>query len=189
MNEDKICKLYNQGLSMRCIAIKFNTNHKRISKILNNKNIKTRPPKNLRGKKKFNCNKERTYNNMATHIRFDIAFNWFMQFNDIDKVKCLNEVITNRGDRFNVNANWYKEYILKFYYDKQFNNIYSKWVKNGRSDKYLKPTIDHIHSKSKGGKNNLNNLQFLTWFENRAKCDMNQEEWDNLKNNITNYLT
>ena len=34
---------------------------------------------------------------------------------------------------------------------------------------------------SKGGTYDIENLQVLTWFENRAKCDMNQEEWEKFK--------
>lgn len=40
----------------------------------------------------------------------------------------------------------------------------------------------------KGGTNALDNLQFLSWFENRCKNDMSQEEWDNLKSNIEEYF-
>ena len=35
------------------------------------------------------------------------------------------------------------------------------------------------------GKNNLENFQFLTTFENLAKRDMTMEEWNNFKN-LTN---
>ena len=34
----------------------------------------------------------------------------------------------------------------------------------------------------------LDNLQFLTWFENRAKNDMSMDEWIDIKNNIKDYL-
>ena len=40
----------------------------------------------------------------------------------------------------------------------------------------------------KGGTNNINNLQVLTWFENRCKNDMTQKEWDNMKERIGDYL-
>lgn len=29
----------------------------------------------------------------------------------------------------------------------------------------------------------------LTWFENRCKNDMSQEEWNNIKSNIKDYLS
>lgn len=43
------------------------------------------------------------------------------------------------------------------------------------------PSLDHIHPQAKKGSWNLENLQFLTWFENRAKADMSQEEWGKFK--------
>lgn len=187
INEKEICDIYLSGSSMRNIAVKFNTNHKLISRILFRNGINKREYKNLRGKTKFDCNKKRLCNNMATHIRFNVDYEWFMQFKDFDKLKTLNEVITKRGDRFDCDTEWYKEYILKFYNDIQFNRIYDNWIESNR-DKYLKPSIDHINPKSKGGCNSLNNLQFLSWFENRSKNDMSQKEWDNIKKNINKYF-
>ena len=40
----------------------------------------------------------------------------------------------------------------------------------------------------KGGTNAIENLQFLSWFENRCKNDMAQAEWNNLKLNIQEYF-
>lgn len=124
---------------------------------------------------------------MATHLRFDVNYDWLMQFKDFKKLQFLNNAITNKCGRWNVNTEWYKKYIVKFYDDKQFNSIYNKWCLSGY-DKYKKPSIDHIIPKSKGGTNDLNNLQFLTWFENRAKNDLNNNEWLKIKNNIKDYL-
>ena len=93
MNKELICKMYKEGMSMRQIALEFNTNHKLVSRVLKKENIQIR-----------------------------------------------------------------------------------------------KPSIDHIVPKAKGGTNDLNNLQFLSWFENRCKNDMTQNEWDILKNNINKYL-
>ena len=187
VDKDLIIKMYGDGNSMRKIALNFNTNHKLVSRILKSKNIKTRPPLKNRGKKKFNCDNERRYNNMATHLRFDVDIVFLMQFKDFNKLKLLNDVITNRSGRFNVTTEWYKEYLSNFYEDVNFNKIYKAWI-NSDFEKYKKPSLDHINPKSKKGNNDLSNLQFLTWFENRCKNDMSQIEWDELKNNITDYF-
>ena len=149
--------------------------------------IQTRKPLNMRGKKKFECDAERAYNNMATHIRFDVDIEFLMRFKDFEKLKLLNDAITNRSGRWDVDTEWYKEYLDNFYHDESFNKIYNIWVKSD-FEKYKKPSIDHIVPKSKGGTNDLNNLQFLSWFENRCKNDMAQGEWDILKLNIGEYF-
>lgn len=110
-----------------------------------------------------------------------------MEFPDFSKLKLLNNVITKRDNRWNVSTEWYKNYIERFYNDEQFNSLYLSWVESGKI-KYKKPSLDHIVPKSKGGTNSLDNLQFLSWFENRCKNDMTQDDWDNLKSNIDEYF-
>ena len=137
-----------------------------------------------KGKK---MSKESLYKNMKSHLRFDVSIEYLSQFLDIEKLKTLNKCITNRSGRFSENTDWYISYIDKFYSDSQFNKIYASWVRNGK-DAYLRPSVDHIVSRAKGGTNDIDNLQFLSWFENRCKNDMTQEQWDDTKNNIWEYF-
>ena len=99
----------------------------------------------------------------------------------------LNDVITNRSGRWDVSTEWYKSYIERFYNDRQFNLIYEAWLDSGKQT-YKKPSLDHILPRSKGGTNCIDNLQFLSWFENRCKNDMTQEQWNALKANIREYF-
>ena len=170
LTDPVVVNLYESGLSMREIAKQLNTNHKLISRILKKYRVTTRPPKG-KPKNKFDCHVERKYNNMATHLRFSVSLRWLLQFEDFEKLKTLNDCISNKNNRFNESDEWYVDYILKFYFDENFNKIYETWIKYDKM-KYLKPSIDHINPRSKGGDNSLDNLQFLTWFENRCKNDL-----------------
>ena len=86
------------------------------------------------------------------------------------------------------NKEKYKQFYEHWWKDFQFNLIYDNWKKQKNSDiinntfyDWWKPSLDHIIPKSRGGTNDINNLQFLTVFENLAKRDMTQEEWNNFK--------
>ncbi|AKO61004.1 hypothetical protein AXI76_gp103 [Pseudoalteromonas phage H101] len=130
--------------------------------------------------------KESLYKNMASHLRFDVGWEWLSRYEDIEKLKFLNRSITNRDNRWIISTEDYKVFIERFYYCEQFNKLYFKWL--GTNDKYLKPSIDHVVPKAKGGSNTISNLQFLTWFENRCKNDLSQVEWDLIKSNLGDYL-
>ena len=186
LTDQVVVSLYESGLSMREIAKQLNTNHKLISRILKKCRVTTRPPKG-KPKNKFDCHVERKYNNMATHLRFNVSLRWLLQFEDFEKLKTLNDCVSNKDNRFNESDEWYVDYILKFYFDENFNKIYETWIKYDKM-KYLKPSIDHINPRSKGGDNSLDNLQFLTWFENRCKNDLSQSDWDFIKLNIKEFF-
>ena len=187
MNEAYIVSLYESGKSMRSIALELQTNHKLISRVLKKSGVQVREPKKMRGVKMFDCDIRRKYNNMATHLRFSVSVEWLMQFEDFSKMKLLNNVITNRSGRWEVSTEWYESYIEKFYNDVQFNLIYTAWLDSGKQP-YKKPSLDHITPRAKGGTNCIDNLQFLSWFENRCKNDMTQGDWDALKANIREYF-
>jgi len=177
---------YKEGMSMRSIAEKLNTNHKLIGRVLKRNGIETRKPLNLRGKRKFPCDIMLKYNNMVSHLKWNVSIKWAMKYRNFEKLKFLNRSITNRDNRYPFSTKEYKEFINHFYSNEQFNKLYIKWV--GTNDKYLKPSIDHKIPRSLGGSNNISNLQFLTWFENRCKNNMNMKEWNNIKKNMKEYL-
>ena len=99
------------------------------------------------------------------------------EFESHSKVSYNMPPLNDRAD----NSQIIKDFINKFYNQKQFNFIYSQWLNNNKTSRTFydlyKPSIDHILPKSKGGTNDLDNLQFLTVFENLCKRDMTAEEW------------
>lgn len=207
-NESDIVRLYGVRLwTLRMVADKYGTDHHRIRRVLEVHGIEITRRKTLRPytdehrRKVGEASKGRTcfwkgkkmpkvslYKNMAAHLRHNVTSKWLSQFDDIEKLKVLNNITTKRSQsRNNFTTEEYKQFILKFYNDAQFNAIYKRWVASGRK-KYFKPSVDHIQPVSMGGGYGLENLQFLTWFENRAKNNMTQEEWDDLKNHIGEYF-
>lgn len=192
-DELEIVRLYKEErYSLRRIAKIFKTNHHRVKRILEKYDIeitqndrimesfseehKRKISMTSKGRKFPNrvMSKESKYKNMAGHIRFNIDFEFLKRFDDIEKLSFLNKCISNRDKRWSdISDEWYKQYLLKFYNDENFNKFYLKYKET--KDKYFKPSIDHIIPKSRGGDNNLDNLRFLSWFENRCKDNMSLE--------------
>lgn len=213
MNTEEIINLYvNKNLSLRTISKKFNTNHHKIKRILIKEGVKINSlkvgirtwsdkekeivgkerkkyfKKNVPYNKGIKVSKETVYKNMKAHLKYDVTMEWLLNFKDIEKLKFLNRSITKNRNKVGFTTEIYKNFIEKFYIDEQFNSIYETWIQNNKY-KYLKPSLDHIIPISKNGSSiDLDNLQFLTWFENRCKNDMSITEWTNLKNNIENYF-
>jgi len=102
------------------------------------------------------------------------------EFPDYDKF-----VLISRAVRFNMSDkdNWFN-FIRRFYNDEQFNKVYEFWQKQPRLNTFYdfaKPSIDHKMPVAKGGDDSLDNLHFVTMFENYAKRDMTWEEWCQFK--------
>lgn len=106
---------------------------------------------------------------------------------NFEKFLLIHSILTNvtKGYYLNCSKEEYLNAIQYFYFNDQFNAIYDFWQNNKNKDKtyydWAKPSIDHRIPQSRGGTNKLDNLQILTVFENLAKRDMTQEEWENFK--------
>jgi len=101
-------------------------------------------------------------------------------YKDLYKLQFLIKITSKHRKHIAFNDDARKAFLDKFYFDTQFNKIYDRWQESGENKWYI-PSLDHKVSKFNGENWGLDNLQFLTWFENRAKAEMNQDEWDLFK--------
>jgi len=130
--------------------------------------------------------RDHTLKNMKAHLKYDVSIEWLNSFEDIEKLKYLNRSIARERDYRGFTTEIYKKFIERFYNDKKFNELFNEWTKT--NSKWIKPSLDHIQAKCRGGTLLLDNLQFISWLENRAKIDIPQVEWDAMKLNIKYYL-
>jgi hypothetical protein len=207
MNNKRIVKLYEvDKWTLRMIADKFKTNHHKIKKILisigveiTQKGRKRKPftdahrqkiRESSKGRSSYwlgkKMNRELLLKNMKAHLKYDVSLEWLDGFDDIEKLKYLNRSISRKRDYEGFNTEIYTSFIETFYKDEKFNRLYEEWVKT--NNKWIKPSLDHIESKSTGGSLSLNNVQFVSWLENRAKVNIPQTEWNEVKKNIEYYL-
>lgn len=214
LNHDQIINEYkSKKFTLVDLANKYKVDYRSIRnvliknniKILNGNKIKPVPEERklkmsqtkkqmfASGKLKIWCqgkkrNKIDLYKNMQSHLIYQVELEWLMKYQDIEKLKFLNKSLTKERNKNGFNTEIYKNFIQKFYFDDQFNNLYNKWLLN-KTDLWLKPSLDHIKPKSKGGSlTDLNNLQFLTWLENKCKSNMDQDKWTQIKSNINKYF-
>ncbi len=151
---------------------------------------KKRISESCKGRKTWSKGKKMTrehnLKNMKGHLKYDVSLEWLSSFDNIEKLKYLNHSISRKRDYEGFNTEIYKQFIEKFYYDEKFNYLFSEWVTT--KNKWIKPSLDHVEAKCKGGSLLIDNLQFISWLENRAKIDIPLVEWNIIKSNINYYL-
>lgn len=121
---------------------------------------------------------------IATNGIRGIEREYLESFDDFDKFLFVHKAIRSTVGIESLSKEQYKEYINHFYFDDQFNMIYNFWKKQERDKTFYdwaKPSLDHIIPLSRGGRNEKENLHFLTVFENLAKRDMTLDEWTAFK--------
>lgn len=134
-------------------------------------------------------NKKVKYNTSLSSVlsksRFNLVAQDFEGINDIEKFRFLLSCVRSRDKKrqFNFTDEDFLNYINKFYFCKKFNRLYRLYLKNNKL-KQLRPSLDHIVPRSLGGSNNLDNLEFITFFENCAKLDCPPSVWKKIKENI-----
>jgi len=200
MNEQEVIRLYVDELwTLRMVADYFATNHHRIRRILNKHNIsitakQRRKPMTEEHKQKIVATRKAMgYVSWQKGLKMDEVFkrknmkgklktsiDLIGLYPDYEKLKFLTHYLSKHKIHLGFDDDVRKAFLDKFYFDNQFNRIYDKWQETGENKWYF-PSLDHKESKFNGENWSIENLQFLTWFENRAKAEMNQDEWEKFK--------
>lgn len=199
MNEKKIRRLYvEQRWTLRQIADLFQTDHHRIKRILAKHSVEVTRENRRRlkvsdeTKKRIGAaSKGRTPKNKGIPADERLIRKYIKArmrtLIDLDAYPHLGKLriliyITSRHYKYFGEDEKRKAFLDRFYFDESFNAIYEAWVASG-NNKWWYPSLDHKSPRCNGGNFDLDNLQFITWFENRAKWDMPQDEWQAFKQN------
>lgn len=203
VNEAEICQYYLEHLvSLRDVSRAYEIDHHRVKRILTDggvydsqrkvpsvrdpsatkKGVATRKRNGsyIAHNKGKQASEDQRRLNMKAKMKTGIDLS---VYEDYDRLLFLTRYLAKHKASFNSDEKR-KSFLDKFYVDDQFLMIYNVWIQD-KENKWLRPSLDHKTPKSVGGSFDLENLQFLTWFENRAKADMSEEEWKLFKD-ITN---
>lgn len=135
------------------------------------------------------CGCDRKRKAFKASTRQDLTDDFLNQFSNFERYLLIHKMFirTTDIDVLNIPLQTYENMIKYFYYNKQFNAVYDFWEQHQNETAtfydWAKPSLDHILPKSKGGTDDLNNLQVLTVFENLAKRDLTMSEWTDFKIN------
>lgn len=201
----KILKAYKPGVtSLRDVALECSTDHHQVKRVLVDNGVKiskavrrqfsdahraaiSRSAKGRIGwSKGLKMGDAFKLKNLVSHTRFDITYEWAAKF-DFGILTTLNRMMTPRPGRWRITTRDYVALVERFHKDAQFLRIYHAWIESGK-EHYRMPTFDHINPVCNGGDCDIPNIQVLTWFENRCKNHMTQEEWNLLKSDIASYF-
>ncbi len=205
MEDTEIVRLYqDERWTLRRIADKDRSNHHKIRRALARHGIKPRSKKEAgirgpvsaetkekmsiarlayfaKGNKPYNLGRkasdDRRRINIAARMGSLLDFKKYPVY---ERLLFLTKYIAKHRKHLGQNDATRKDFLDKFYHDSQFHRLYDAWVASGKS-KWYRPSIDHITPISRGGTFALDNLRFITWFENRAKADMTLPEWESFR--------
>lgn len=130
----------------------------------------------------------KSFRHIRTLTRMDhIPMDWFLQFDDPEKFSYLRQLSMRKTRHEKIclaNDTEFMAFMERFYYDPVFCEAYAC-----KENKQESPSIDHKIPLIRGGKHEVDNLQVLPLFLNRAKGENTPEEFESQKQKYwTKYL-
>jgi hypothetical protein len=196
--KDEVVFLYvKQKWTLRRIARRIGTDRHNVKRILKSKGVeidnasrehpsltkehRRKIGESSAGRKAWNRGKTMddasVRKNMRSRMRTSIDLG---QYPDTARLKILTHVQAKRKKYIAYDDATRKQFLDKFYFDRDFNAVYDAWIASGKN-RWMYPSLEHKTPLSRGGDWALSNLSFVTWFENRAKADMTEQEWNQFK--------
>ena len=196
-DEKEAIRLYDEcRWTLRQVAERFGTNHHMISRIMARNGVETTTKGRRRifseehkrkigeahrglpgwntGQKMDEASRRK---NMKGRLGTEIDLD---RYPDYEKLLFLSRLSSKHKQYHGMSDESRKAFFDKFYFDDAFNAVFAAWKAQGKN-KWWYPSLDHIDPRANGGTFDLDNLQILTWFENRAKADMLPGEWEAFK--------
>ncbi len=142
-------------------------------------------------KEKLSMIKPHRYTKFVHNLVWEVDNIWARKFKNFEKLTMLVKRI-NKKMRKEFDTETFKAYVEKFYVDESFTRLYNYYIQTGK-DKWFAPSLDHITPVSKGGSQiDLDNIMFITWFENHVKESTPLAEWvlvrEDVKQNPEKYF-
>mgnify|MGYP000846079692 CR=1 FL=1 len=177
--EQEIIDVYVQkNVTIPDLGKLFGVGRVKIGNILKKYNIKI--IKGRKGEAKNRKDKDHAIKCIVKRKPFDLDIRDLEPYQDREKLSFLCFAIRSQFKSTYNTKQKFLSYLNKFYDDNYFNFIYQRWISNDKNTLF-KPSIDHLIPRSRGGTWELDNIVFLTWFENLAKLNMTWEEWQLFK--------
>lgn len=197
MNEQEVIRLYAVEMwTLRRVAAEFGTNHHMVRRVLQRHGVAItakhrRQPMSAEHRRKIGeatrrrvpWSKGKTMSesycraNMKGRLGGTLDLD---RYPDYQRLKFLTALLAKRKPFLGGDDLSRQSFLDHFYFDEAFNAVYDAWLASGKN-KWFYPSLDHKHAASNGGGWGLDNLRFITWFENRAKAEMGVEEWETFR--------